>query len=79
MSQSNRYNEAYYFLSYAADGTRRHSGIEQRLSQMAIRAIEYDIFGRIPQIFTRLGSVVFSYDHTLCCLKKYLNIYYQKL
>uniref|UniRef100_A0A1A9UNY0 FAST kinase leucine-rich domain-containing protein n=1 Tax=Glossina austeni TaxID=7395 RepID=A0A1A9UNY0_GLOAU len=53
--------------------------VEQRLSQMAFTAIEYNIFGRIPQIFARLPSFVFAYGHTPHCLKKYPNILLSKV
>uniref|UniRef100_A0A1A9ZWA2 RAP domain-containing protein n=1 Tax=Glossina pallidipes TaxID=7398 RepID=A0A1A9ZWA2_GLOPL len=74
-----RHCHRYMHFNNNLGGTYRHLGVEQRLSQMAITAIEYDIFGRIPQIFARLASFVFAYGHTPHCLKKYPNILLSKV
>uniref|UniRef100_A0A1A9UNI6 RAP domain-containing protein n=1 Tax=Glossina austeni TaxID=7395 RepID=A0A1A9UNI6_GLOAU len=74
-----RHCHRYMNFNNNLGGTYRHLGVEQRLSQMAITAIEYDIFGRMPQIFARLASFVFAYGHTPHCLKKYPNILLSKV
>uniref|UniRef100_A0A1A9UWW3 Uncharacterized protein n=1 Tax=Glossina austeni TaxID=7395 RepID=A0A1A9UWW3_GLOAU len=74
-----RHCHRYMNFNNNLGGTYRHLGVEQRLSQMAITAIEYDIFGRIPQIFARLASFVFAYGRTPHFLKKYPNILLSKV
>ncbi|KAL9876114.1 FAST kinase domain-containing protein 1, mitochondrial [Glossina fuscipes] len=74
-----RHCHRYMYFNNNLGGTYRHLGVEQRLSQMAIRAIKYDVFGRIPQIFARLASFVFAYGHTPHYVKKYPNILLSKI
>uniref|UniRef100_A0A1A9W857 RAP domain-containing protein n=1 Tax=Glossina brevipalpis TaxID=37001 RepID=A0A1A9W857_9MUSC len=74
-----RHCHRYMHFNNNLGGTYRHIGIEQQLSQMAIRAIEYDVSGRIPHIFARLASFVFAYDHTPYNWKKYPNILLSKI